>query len=417
VMSLSLKVEEASGVAYTWEAAFWPCWGLEGIIILVVVLLLPVCVVSAFVDRPKFVMLTWVVLSGAGLGLATFTTMYNIALLLDNHLCPNPPYDSTKSPQYLACAEKLATSMWPWLAFLPCFAFFTLVLKRRLATSLHESWYQAAPAGLEEGGGGIMGRLRSTATVPLEELPPPAIMFRITPTYFSRACDPMAYYEGDFNSPGREAGAVSNSSFTGDALTSSNAGGLSRVLASGCGAGTPSMGSYRRSRAQQQSLVGSTVSRASRHSSHMSSTQSRSLGVVDPCTSILSARGTTFTEIVESENLCFVCYDQSPDSCLLECGHAGLCVGCASRLLERRRPGSHAFCPICRTAVSCVLQLRPDLAVPSELFSSQAPNGNDRHVVGPPWPNAAKRTAVVVEVARRAAGRPSSGWRLFFPRQ
>merc|ERR1719414_2562263 len=83
---------------------------------------------------------------------------------------------------------------------------------------------------------------------------------------------------------------------------------------------------------------------------------SLALGNPDPSTSILSARGSTFIEIVESEQLCFVCYDQFPDSVLLECGHAGLCVGCSSHLLDRQ--GRQAFCPICRAPVSCVLRLR-----------------------------------------------------------
>merc|ERR1719453_2260900 len=47
IVSLSLKVDRVSDAVYDWQAAFWPCWGLEGIILLLDVLLLPVCLISA----------------------------------------------------------------------------------------------------------------------------------------------------------------------------------------------------------------------------------------------------------------------------------------------------------------------------------------------------------------------------------
>jgi hypothetical protein len=188
----------------------------------------------------------------------------------------------------------------------------------------------------------------------------------------------------------------------------------------------------------------------------------------DRHTSILSARGSTFTEIVESEQLCFICYDNAPGAALLECGHAGMCVDCAVHLMER--PGRQARCPICRSHISNVVRLLVHEPVPQHFFHSRARNSfdhsiqqgsltlsasmrssslslsrgpNDRHAsaatepncdleansqsatdavsaaaavaveVGqplamPPWPHAARRFAILVEALRRPAER---GWR------
>merc|ERR1711920_503694 len=76
--------------------------------------------------------------------------------------------------------------------------------------------------------------------------------------------------------------------------------------------------------------------------------------------------GATFTDVVETEQLCFICYVEAPDAVLLECGHAGLCTECADHLVERR-PG-RAACPICRSPILAVLRLRPELPLPVDLF-------------------------------------------------
>lgn len=318
VISLSLKVDRVSNVVYDWQAAFWPCWGLEGIVILIVVLLLPVCLVSVIVDRERMLMLSWVLMSAGGLGVASFISMYNIALVLDENYCPSPTCEILSSKTCQECRYHLELGMWPWLAFLPAFALSTMLLKSRLAVALHNSWYQApTEAALQAAG----------ASARSEDLPAPIVMFRVTPTYYSRVCDP-AVLDLDLDHASLASGAA------------------------------PSLARTPNNRITSDSM-GSVASAAR-------STFRPSMATVDPMSSVLSARGATYAELVESEQLCFVCYDQAPNAALLECGHAGMCVDCAKFLMER--PPRQARCPICRSSITNVLRLRADLPVPHELF-------------------------------------------------
>lgn len=338
VVSISMKVDNASSVMYDWEAAFWPCWGLEGVIALVVLLVLPACMLSTFADRRKLMMLTWVVFSGLGLGAVSFVSMYNIAFILDNELCSKPPF--TPSSGSVRCSQKLQLSIWPWLIFLPSFAIATTLAKRPLAQALHDAWYQ--PGRAPE---------NPVPSVVQRDLPPPRVMFRVTATYYSRHWEAAL----DVDTPGATGSAVAS------------------------------------------------IARTS----------------LDPSASILSARGAAYEEIVESEQLCFICYDQVPQAVLLECGHAGMCVSCALQLMERR--AGQAICAICRSPISNVVRLRADMSLPSSLFARPRPSssssrsqsaallleaGNlgtgssDRET----WPAAAKRAAVVVEAVRRQGG-------------
>merc|ERR1712151_482897 len=128
--------------------------------------------------------------------------------------------------------------------------------------------------------------------------------------------------------------------------------------------------------------------------------------VVDTMASILSARGATYTDIVETERQCFVCYDSpDPKAVLLECGHGGMCTGCALYLMQRQ-PGQ-AKCPICRSAISRIVRLRPDRPVARTLFAcshqrdAELGMGDGATAVadavqGPPWPLAARSHAVTV---------------------
>eukprot|EP00747_Dinoflagellata_sp_TGD_P165476 gnl/TRDRNA2_/TRDRNA2_186787_c0_seq1.p1 gnl/TRDRNA2_/TRDRNA2_186787_c0~~gnl/TRDRNA2_/TRDRNA2_186787_c0_seq1.p1 ORF type:complete len:622 (+),score=83.17 gnl/TRDRNA2_/TRDRNA2_186787_c0_seq1:48-1868(+) len=300
IVSLSLKVDNVSNVVYDWQAAFWPCWGLEGIVFLVVTLLLPVCLVSALVDRPRMLMLSWVVISGTGLGVASFVSMWNISILLDKHLCPSPP-DLASRGGYVECLQRLEWSLWPWLAFLPCFAVCTMLMKARLALALHDAWYQPPQTPPPEA-------RPQLPPPPISDLPPPRVMFRITPTYYSRTCSPSILHSDSETEAGN----------------------------------TPARGSM----TSQGSMT-------------------RVSGVVDPDASILSARGADL-DIVESEQLCFVCYACAPDAVLLECGHAGLCVLCATELMERRQ--GQAVCPICRNLISNVMKLRAEMPLPADIF-------------------------------------------------
>mmetsp|Transcript_90745 Transcript_90745/g.270857 ORF Transcript_90745/g.270857 Transcript_90745/m.270857 type:complete len:535 (-) Transcript_90745:48-1652(-) len=349
LVSLSLKIESSAASAYDWQAAFWPCWGLEGIILLVTALLLPICLTSTCADQQRVLMLTWVILSSLCFGTACFISVVSVVKVLDNDLCPELPCSLSGSvPGCEDCRQRLEMVFWPWLAFLPTFAVSTMLFKRRLASALHEAWYQPVRADPEPDGRGG-SRL---SPLPLSDLPVPPVLFRVTATYFARTCEAVL----------RDA---------------------------------------------EPAAFQST------HSLHRMS--------LDPSTSILSARGSAFTDIVESEQLCFICYSEAPDAVLLECGHAGLCSTCALHLVQRRA-GAH--CPICRSAIGMIVRLRPDLPVPSDLFLRERPtpetgpsaaagilrlSAGDPEVGsmdaplqqhGPPWPPAAKRTAMVVEPVR-----------------
>ena len=52
-------------------------------------------------------------------------------------------------------------------------------------------------------------------------------------------------------------------------------------------------------------------------------------------------------------DLCFICYSGPRDAVLLECGHGGLCFGCATRCMQMR----FQECPICRQPISQIVQL------------------------------------------------------------
>eukprot|EP00446_Apocalathium_sp_SHHI-4_P023212 CAMPEP_0177259512 /NCGR_PEP_ID=MMETSP0367-20130122/58689_1 /TAXON_ID=447022 ORGANISM="Scrippsiella hangoei-like, Strain SHHI-4" /NCGR_SAMPLE_ID=MMETSP0367 /ASSEMBLY_ACC=CAM_ASM_000362 /LENGTH=596 /DNA_ID=CAMNT_0018713817 /DNA_START=11 /DNA_END=1797 /DNA_ORIENTATION=- len=387
LVSISMKIDGGEAQqGFTWQAAFWPCWGLEGIICLGIALLLPICIASVGINHGQVLLLSWVILFSALFGVTSFTSMYNAVIALDGKLCPNPPWESVEDlDKYASCRQRLQLTIAPWIALLPVFAISTLFLRRRLAAALHAAWYETSQVLGQSG-------MLPPAAQQIADLPAPELLFRVTATYYSRTFD-----SGEFNVGVPE-----------DSLTQAHY----SVVSDGRGGGAFGLhgGSL-------QSWGGSLM---------------RTSRVIDPSTSILSARGTTFSDIVESEQLCFICYDQPPQVVLMECGHAGLCEGCAIHLSERRP--TQAQCPICRSGISCVMRLRTDLTVPSHHFvaaaSSRRPGASvtpaaapwaaagatdeeqpsllgasasevGAPVEGPPWPAAAKAKACVVEAVRR----------------
>jgi hypothetical protein len=52
------------------------------------------------------------------------------------------------------------------------------------------------------------------------------------------------------------------------------------------------------------------------------------------------------------EDACFICMEKPQDAVLLECGHSGLCVTCASMLWERERR-----CPLCRKRIAGIMRI------------------------------------------------------------
>lgn len=295
-------------------------------------------------------MFTWVVVTSAGLGAALFESVSSVANLLDGDYCVGIPDDVT-SANLVECHKYLQLAMLPWLVFLPLFALSTSLLRDRLAGSLHDAWYTPGQPVRDF-------RTAEEREEPLPEIQPPTVMFRITATYYSRTWDD-AEVEGTLLSVGP----------------------LARMASGG------------------QSVLNSTF----RQSAASIRGPGRS---VDHASSLLSARGSTWDELVQSEQLCFICYDRPPETVLLECGHAGLCRTCALQLLTRR-----ARCPVCRSRISNVVRIVTDRPIPSDMFAGQ---GAGLGLEGPPWPAAAKRNAVAVEVVRRVqrndGGRDSNAW-------
>lgn len=276
--------------------------------------------------------------------------MYNIALVLDQGLCPDPPWKAAESSssKLIACRKHLELTFWPWFAFLPAFALSTLLLKNRLAVALHEAWYQPP---------------RDPQVVVVQRVPPdvlnldpPATMFKITGTFYSRTLDQidegmLSSVHNQHANHGQREGTMSPSSS------------LSRPA------------------------------------------------VCDPSSSILSARGTTFTTIVESEQLCFICYSDPPEAVLLECGHAGMCIGCATHLYDNPRRMRQPLCPICRQQVSMVLKLRPDLPSPTPTVQLHVEAEDRSRQTSDATSSSPLRSpaGTVVEVVRRTRRR-SGGW-------
>lgn len=401
IVSVTVKLGSGGAVTYDWTSAFWPCWGLEGILILLLTTM-PFCVDYTVVDRAGMLMLVWVTLSGIGFCVASLMSLASVTNLLEKQLCTDGIHTGVREVAATSphCQLALHQVLWPWLIFLPSFSLVTASARPRLARALHEFWYQeASPRPDPETG---TGGLPLPAFQPEEELPPPKVLFRVTATYYSRVYDPSVYLYVE-----AAAAEVATPLRAGAALPS--------VL---------------------------TSMHTDSHLTAGRSVLDRS--VLDRSSSILSFRGTDFCDIVDSEQLCYICYDRKPDAVLLECGHAGLCVSCAEELQEQRRPGAQAQCPICRGPIQCMVRLRPDLPLPRGLFaplrcrppggvpggqeaagtSSGRPQGSSAAAgsgavpgdsSGPPWPPGAKRHAVPVEDLGRREQPGNNAW--FFRRR
>ncbi len=53
------------------------------------------------------------------------------------------------------------------------------------------------------------------------------------------------------------------------------------------------------------------------------------------------------------DGLCFICYCNTANCCIMECGHGGVCFDCAQTMAARRP----SVCPICRGGIAEVLRL------------------------------------------------------------
>ncbi len=54
----------------------------------------------------------------------------------------------------------------------------------------------------------------------------------------------------------------------------------------------------------------------------------------------------------DTDSMCVVCIERPADAILLECGHSGLCVQCATMLWNQARR-----CPLCRRGFAAVMRI------------------------------------------------------------
>ncbi len=82
---------------------------------------------------------------------------------------------------------------------------------------------------------------------------------------------------------------------------------------------------------------------------------------LQPCEEF--ADGATFCQVLGTsaddsssvgnrDNTCFVCMERPADAVLLECGHSGLCVECATVLWNQGRR-----CPLCRRGFAAIMRI------------------------------------------------------------
>jgi hypothetical protein len=58
--------------------------------------------------------------------------------------------------------------------------------------------------------------------------------------------------------------------------------------------------------------------------------------------------------VVHPSDQCYICYDNTPTTTLLHCGHGGLCHTCAMRVITTDRR-----CPLCRRPTRGILIFNP----------------------------------------------------------
>ena len=58
------------------------------------------------------------------------------------------------------------------------------------------------------------------------------------------------------------------------------------------------------------------------------------------------------SESKSETSVCALCFDQSPNAVLMECGHGGICYRCGIRLVKLKEK-----CPLCRESVDLILKI------------------------------------------------------------
>lgn len=359
IVVLSLKIDNDGSVPYNWEVAFWPFWGLDGTLFMFVLLLLPILLISIFINQSQLLMLSWVLTTGLGFSLACGVSLYHVCHLLDTGVC----IESASWPPcgHHACTLGLKWTLLPWLCFFPLFITGTLLVKTPLTTKLHNAWYHWPQTVIV-----------SSSIVQQEPpcLPPPEVMFRVTPTYYTRSFDPL-FVDTPLSLHSSGLQSANTRRGTPNMVSTSWMSDRSSVRS------TPLLGKIigpwldrRHARRERRdptvvsvtrrlsgSVVASEASVNTVRAENCGSqcTDGASSGHRDVSSSILSARGSCYQEVVASDNVCYICYEAKPDAIFLECGHGGMCTLCALELKNRRQT-----CPICRGVITHIVRVRPD---------------------------------------------------------
>lgn len=278
----------------------WPCWFILGLATVVVVVLLPTASVTMIWDRPLAWTLMWVLAFVAGFGLVLLLGMLNLN---------NDPSQ-----------QDMSAALLPATVYLSIVSFVALCGRKSIVARLHTA-FKPPPAP----------PTRSQRQVP-------SVMFRLSPTYYSR------YFSKEVEETVAQMDSI-GSRPEGAVWKTTSSMMQSRQL-------------FRSSASQLSSASGRSLA-----SSLVSSVTSASESI-DQASVNMAARGSMYSEMVEQENKCFICYDRAPDAIFLECGHAGTCIPCAVEW-----ENLHHKCSICRRAISNVVKIRRDLEVPRNLFA------------------------------------------------
>mmetsp|Transcript_26089 Transcript_26089/g.68589 ORF Transcript_26089/g.68589 Transcript_26089/m.68589 type:complete len:562 (-) Transcript_26089:195-1880(-) len=285
----------------------WPCWFILGIAVVVVVVLLLTASVTMIWDRPLAWTLMWVMVFVAGFAVSLLLGMIN----LNEFFCHDPSQ------------QNMSAALLPATVYLSIVSFVALCGRKSIVARLYTA-FQPPPA---------------PPTRSQKQLP--SVMFRLSPTYYSR----------HFSKEVEETVAHM------DSLGSRPEGAVWKT--------TSSMMQSRllfRSSASQLSGASGRSPVSSLASSVVSASES-----IDQASVNMAARGSMFSEMVEQENKCFICYDKAPDAIFLECGHAGTCVDCAVEW-----ENLHHKCSICRRDITNVVKIRRDLEIPRTLFAASS---------------------------------------------
>ena len=85
------------------------------------------------------------------------------------------------------------------------------------------------------------------------------------------------------------------------------------------------------------------------------------LGNGPPANLVLAAPTTPRTPVItvnrqsRARESCYACMDSEANTYLLNCGHSGLCVACARKIIQ-----ANQHCPLCRQAIAGIVHMNEE---------------------------------------------------------